>query len=115
MIARLWRGRVARARAEEYRVYQEEVGPSGYRTVPGIERIYMLGRELGGEYEIAMLTFWESLDAIRAFAGDPVDKARYYERDLDFLIDPPEKVEHFDVLVREIPAAAGRAAGSADP
>jgi hypothetical protein len=38
------------------------------------------------------------MDSIRAFAGDPVDKAKYYERDFDFLIDPPDKVEHFEVL-----------------
>jgi heme-degrading monooxygenase HmoA len=98
MIVRLWRGRVAASRAAEYRVYQEEVGPPNYRTVPGIRRIYMLGRDLGEHYEIAMLTFWESLQAIRAFAGDPVDKARYYDRDFDFLIDPPDKVEHFEVV-----------------
>jgi heme-degrading monooxygenase HmoA len=98
VIVRLWRGRVPSSVAEEYRVYQEEVGPPGYRTVPGIRRIYMLGRDLGGEYEIAMLTYWDSLAAIRAFAGDPVDGARYYERDFDFLIDPPERVEHFDLL-----------------
>jgi heme-degrading monooxygenase HmoA len=89
---------VAAERAAEYRAYQEEVGPPGYRPVAGIRRIYMLGRDLGGEYEIAMLTFWDSLAAVRAFAGDPVDRARYYERDFDFLIDPPEKVEHFEVL-----------------
>ena len=98
MIVRLWRGSVPAARAEEYRAYQEEVGPPGYRAIPGVRRIYMLGREVGELYEIAMLTHWDSLDAIRAFAGDPIDQARYYDRDFDFLVDPPEKVEHFEVL-----------------
>jgi hypothetical protein len=98
MIARLWRGRVPVARAEEYRIYQEEVGPPGYRVIVGVRGIYMLGREVDELYEIAMLTFWDSLGAIRAFAGDPIDRARYYDRDFDFLVDPPERVEHFDVL-----------------
>jgi len=98
VIVRLWRGRVGAARAEEYRVYQEDVGPPNYRVIPGIRRIYMLGRELGAEYEVAMLTLWESLEAIQAFAGEPVDRARYYERDFDFLIDPPDQVEHFEVF-----------------
>lgn len=98
MIARLWRGRVPSARADEYRVYQEEVGPPGYRVVPGIRRIYMLGRGMNELYEIAMLTFWDSLAAVRAFAGDPIDRARYYDRDFEFLLDPPKNVEHFDVL-----------------
>lgn len=98
MIIRLWRGRVAAERAAEYRQYQSEVGPPNYRKIPGNLGVYMMGRELGDEYEIAMLTLWESWQAIRAFAGEPVDKAKYYDRDFEFLIDPPENVEHFEVL-----------------
>lgn len=98
MIIRLWRGRVAAERAAEYRQYQSEVGPPNYRKIPGNLGVYMMERELGDEVEIAMLTLWESWQAIRAFAGEPVDKAKYYDRDFEFLIDPPENVEHFKVL-----------------
>ena len=63
--------------------------------------VYMIGRDLGQQYEIAMVTLWDSWESIENFAGDPVDRAKYYDRDLDFLIDPPEKVEHFDVLATE--------------
>lgn len=98
MIVRLWRGRIHASKADEYIAYQHEVGPPGYRRIPGNRGIYMLGRDLGEQYEIVMLTLWESWDAIRAFAGDPVDRAKYYDRDFDYLIDPPEKAEHFEVL-----------------
>ncbi len=98
MIVRLWRGRVPADRAEEYKAYQEEVGTPGYTKIPGNLGIYMIGRHVGDEYEIAMLTFWDTMASIEAFAGDPVDKAKYYERDFEFLIDPPDKVEHFEVL-----------------
>ena len=98
VIMRLWRGRVPLNRAQEYEEYQREVGPPGYRAVPGNRGIFMLGQRHGEQYEIAMLTLWESWEAIRAFAGEPVDKAKYYDRELEFLIDPPEKVEHFEVL-----------------
>lgn len=99
MIVRLWKGRVAAERAEEYRKYQEEVGPPGYEKVEGNLGIYVLGRSLGEEYEIAMLTFWDSIESIRSFAGDPVDAAKYYEHDFEFLIEPPEKVDHYEVLL----------------
>ena len=98
MIVRLWRGEVPSERAEEYAAYQREVGPPGYRRIAGNLGVFMLGRSHEGRYEISMLTLWESWDAIRAFAGEDVEKARYYDRDFDFLIDPPEKVEHFDLL-----------------
>ena len=98
MIVRLWKGRVPADRAEEYKAYQEEVGPPGYAKYPGNLGIYMIGRSLGDEYEISMLTFWDTMESIQAFAGEPVDKAKYYDRDMEFLIDPPETVEHFEVL-----------------
>lgn len=98
MIVRLWRGRVPAAKAAEYVEYQKEVGPPGYRKVPGNLGIYLLGRDLGEHYEVAFLTLWESWDAIREFAGEPIEKATYYERDFEFLVDPPEEVEHFEVL-----------------
>ena len=98
MIVRLWKGRVPAERADEYNAYQEEVGPPGYAKVPGNLGVYMIGRTIGDEYEIAMLTFWDSYDSIRAFAGDPIDKAKYYDRDFEFLIDPSETVDHYEVL-----------------
>lgn len=98
MILRLWHGVVHSKDATEYIAYQEEVGPPGYRKISGHLGTYMLGRDLGDRYEVSMLTFWESWDAIRAFAGDPMDRARYYDRDFDFLIDPPKTVLHYEVL-----------------
>ncbi|MDA8017278.1 MAG: antibiotic biosynthesis monooxygenase [Thermoanaerobaculia bacterium] len=98
MILRMWRGRVPLERAGEYSDYQREVGPPGYRAVKGNEGVLMVGRELGDEYEITMVTLWSSWRAVRAFAGEPLDAARYYDRDFEFLIDPPDKVEHFEML-----------------
>lgn len=98
-----------RALARHYADYQKEVGPPGYRAVPGNRGILMLGRESGPHYEIAMLTMWDNWKAIQEFSGSPVDRARYYERDFDFLIDPPEKVEHFEVKATRGGAAQTRA------
>jgi len=41
---------------------------------------------------------WESIDAIRRFAGDDYEKAHYYPEDRDFLIELEPFVEHYDVL-----------------
>lgn len=98
MIVRLWRGVVSAAKAETYVEYQKKVGPPGYRAIEGKLGVYVLGRDLGETYEVSMLTFWDSWKSIRAFAGEPIDKAKYYEHDFDFLIDPPAEVEHFEVL-----------------
>lgn len=101
MILRLWKGKVLREVAEEYTDYQYQVGPPGYRDVSGNLAIFMLAREYQSMYEIAMVTLWESWEAIEAFAGKPMDRAVYYDRDFDYLIDPPKRVEHFEVLAHQ--------------
>jgi heme-degrading monooxygenase HmoA len=58
----------------------------------------MLQRALGDRVEIVTLTFWDSWDAIKAFAGDDPTRAHYYPEDDAYLIDKPETVEHYDVL-----------------
>lgn len=98
MIVRLWQGEVPRDRAEEYIRYQLEVAPPGYAAIEGNRGVWVLGRDLGDRYEVSMLTMWESWEAIRAFAGEPLDRAKYYRHDFEYLIDPPETVEHFEVL-----------------
>ena len=37
--------------------------------------------------DVLMVTFWESEAAIRAFAGDDISVAKYYDFDKDFLIE----------------------------
>ncbi|MGH2628851.1 MAG: hypothetical protein ACRDHY_19610, partial [Anaerolineales bacterium] len=103
-VVRLWRGRAPAARQREAIKSGAEIDIPWYRAVAENRGVCLLGRDLGAEYEVAMLTFWESRQAIRAFAGEPIDRANYDEyrrRGLDYLIELPEKVEHFDILVRE--------------
>ena len=45
-----------------------------------------------------MISLWESYEAIKAFAGDDIDRARYYPEDADFLIELEPKVKHYEVL-----------------
>jgi len=45
-------------------------------------------------------TFWENLDAIRGFAGDDVEKAKYYPEDAEFLLEYEPRVVHYEVVGR---------------
>lgn len=67
----------------------------------------MLMRSLGdGTTEVTTLSWWESLDCIKAFAGDDLEMARYYPEDDRFLLEKPLKVEHHRV-VGEVAKAPG--------
>jgi hypothetical protein len=44
-----------------------------------------------------MLTFWDDVEAIKRFAGETYQAARYYDFDDDFLVEKEPFVLHFEV------------------
>ena len=97
MIARVWRGRVRSELIDEYRAYIARTGLADYRATPGNIAAYMFTREADGYGEVVTLSLWDRIESISAFAGDDVTRARYYPEDERFLLDFPERVEHYDV------------------
>ena len=98
MIARLWHGAVPAAKAEAYARYLEQTGLPDYRATPGNRGVRVLRRTEGHVVHFLLVTFWESFDAIRAFAGDDVERARYYPEDEDFLLELEPTVVHYEVI-----------------
>jgi heme-degrading monooxygenase HmoA len=70
MITRLWRGWTAPADADDYeRFLRTELFPE-VAKLPGFLGARILRRPVEGEEEFVTLTMFESLDAVRAFAGE---------------------------------------------
>ena len=69
-----------------------------YRAVPGNLDVSILRRDEGEVSHFLTVTLWESEDAIRAFAGDDVLKAKYYPEDSEFLLEFEPEVQHFTVV-----------------
>jgi heme-degrading monooxygenase HmoA len=99
MIARVWRGWVGTDRAAEYVEYINATGMAEYLGTPGNLGAQMLARDLGdGRTEVVTLSWWESRDAIKAFAGDDIDRAVLYPDDEEFLVGNEDTVSHFEVV-----------------
>jgi heme-degrading monooxygenase HmoA len=98
MIARIWRGRIRASDVDAYRTYIGATGLVDYRETAGNRGAYMFTRVDGDIAHVVTLSFWDALDSIRAFAGDDVTRARYYPEDERYLLDFPERVEHFEVI-----------------
>jgi heme-degrading monooxygenase HmoA len=98
MIARLWHGRVPSPKAQRYRMFLEERAIPDYRSVPGNMSVHVLERQEGPVTHFVTLTFWESMEAIRGFAGDEVNLAKYYPEDGDFLLEFEREVVHYEVV-----------------
>jgi heme-degrading monooxygenase HmoA len=97
VIARLWHGAVPEAKADAYLEYLERTGIPDYRATPGNRGVQVLRRTEDGRTHFLLLTLWESWDAIRAFAGDDVERARYYPEDEAFLLELEPRVTHYEV------------------
>jgi heme-degrading monooxygenase HmoA len=101
MIARIWRGWINTDRAAEYVDYIDRTGLTEYRQTPGNLGAEMWTRDLGdGRSEVTTLSWWESLDAVRGFAGDDIERAVFYPEDDEFLLDRETVVTHHEVVRR---------------
>jgi heme-degrading monooxygenase HmoA len=97
MIARIWRGATHARDAKAYLEYLDRTGHTEYRRVPGHRRTVTLRRTDDSRAEFVVISFWDSIDAIRAFAGSDVERAVFYPEDDRYLVEREDRVEHFDV------------------
>src|SRR5579872_2229195 len=100
MITRIWHGRTAVTNADKYLHLMRTVAIRDYRATPGNIGAYALRRIDGNTAHFLMLTFWESEDAIRAFAGDDVNIAKYYDFDKNFLLEMEPASTHYETYER---------------
>ena len=100
MIARIWRGATAADRADEYLQYIRETGVPDYRKTPGNRGVQILMRTHEGRTDFTIISYWDSMDAIKAFAGDDPEVARYYPEDDEYLIEKHPNAEHHQVVHR---------------
>ncbi len=90
-IARIWRGRTTRAKADEYAAYLYEVGikPLEEKALA----VQQLREDRVGESEFVTISYWESVEAMSRFAGPDPKRIHHLPRDQEFLIELPESVQ----------------------
>jgi heme-degrading monooxygenase HmoA len=98
MIARTWHGRVPAAKADAYHAYLRRTGLPDYRATPGNRGVLVFRRTEADVTHFVLTTLWESVEAIRRFAGDDYTQARYYAEDDDYLLEREPLVIHHDVV-----------------
>ena len=78
----------------------QETGVASYLATPGNRGVWMLRRDLDEDRtEFMMFTLWNSLDAVKAFAGEDYETAVFYPEDERFLIERDLQATHYEVVV----------------
>lgn len=95
VILREWRAEVRRELAEEYVEYVNRTGIAAYRSVAGNLSAGVGIRPIDDtRSEVVTVSTWTSMDAIRTFAGDDPERARYFPEDDRYLLTRPDGVTH---------------------
>jgi heme-degrading monooxygenase HmoA len=98
MIARHWRGVAKADRADAYVEHLRSETFPALRRLRGFVSASILRRPVAGGVEFLILTTWQSLDAIRAFAGDDIDTAVVPDVAQAMMIDYDRVARHFEVV-----------------
>ena len=90
-IARIWRGRTTRARADEYAgyLYEHGIKPLEQKAL-GVQQFR---EDRGEESEFVTISYWENVEAMSRFAGKDPRRIHHLERDPEFLIELPKTVQ----------------------
>lgn len=96
VVAREWKGRVAPARAEEYHRYLLG-GVAKLRSTRGSLGVQVMRRDEAGAVEYTVISYWESREAIKAYAGQDIEKPHHLPKDRELLLELPTRVLHYDV------------------
>jgi heme-degrading monooxygenase HmoA len=97
MIARMWHSRTPIAKADAYEAQLNRIAIPDYRAIPGNLAVHILRRDDSDVTHFITFTLWDSMAAIAPFAGTPVDQAKYYPEDQEFLLEFEPKVTHWEV------------------
>jgi heme-degrading monooxygenase HmoA len=97
MIARIWRGVTLAEKADDYLEHLRETGLKDFAHTPGNRGVYVLRRVQGEHCEFQIVSMWDSMEAVRRFAGMEAERSRYYDEDEQYLLEMEPLVRHYEV------------------
>ena len=98
MVVRAWRGYGAVANAQAYPKHLLQVCSGPTRTAGRFRGVYLLRRRDREEMEFLVLTLWDSMDAVHAFAGERPEQAVVEPEARAALLRFDNTVQHYEVL-----------------
>ena len=99
MIARMWRGFTKPGMADAYAAHLYSTLMPELHAIVGFRYVQMLRRDLPDGAEIVVMTYWESMEAIRAFAGEDAEQAVVAEEARPLFREYDATVKHFVIVM----------------
>jgi heme-degrading monooxygenase HmoA len=109
MIARVWHGYTRPEHADEYEAMLKPELLPGLSAKKGFAGSYLLRRNLGDEVEFITIILWQSLDDLKAIAGEDYEHAIVPEERRRVLARWDQKAAHYDIASTRMPDIKGTA------
>jgi heme-degrading monooxygenase HmoA len=101
MIARVWVARTTVAHAPAYADHFQQHVLAALHSVDGYVGAKLLEREIAAGVELVVMTFWQSLDAIRQFAGPEFERAVVSAEIIPLLLEYDRSVKHYEITATD--------------
>lgn len=85
--------------AREFANFLNETLFPRLRTLAGHRGGYLLQRNTEKGEEVVIMTIWDSLDAVRAFAGEDIEATVFAPEAERLLPEREERVKHYEVIL----------------
>jgi heme-degrading monooxygenase HmoA len=105
MISRIWHGHTRPGNADAYEALLRDEIIAGIedRSIDGFREIQVFRRDLDGEVEFITVMWFDSLNAVRAFAGADHEASVVPPAARQLLARFDERSQHYEVRQRRIP------------
>ncbi len=100
-IVRLWRGQATPDNADAYQRHVTRTVFPSLTKIPGYRGAHVLRRDTGGRVEFLVATLWDSMDAVRAFAGPDPERAVVEPAAKAVLVEFDDFVRHYRITHSE--------------
>ncbi len=101
MIVRMWHGRVDSSKSDEYAEFMKQRAAPDYRSVDGLQKLLFLRKNEKDVAHFLLVTYWDSMESVKKFAGEQPEKAKYYPEDDQFLLEKEELSALYEVFYEQ--------------
>lgn len=102
MISRYWKGIVKPGQAEEYMAHLKEDTLDVIEQIDGFQSVKVLRKDGKDGVEFVVITEWESIDAIKEFAGEEYENAVVPDKARQMMVSYDSGVRHYEVVYEKL-------------
>jgi len=97
----MWHGRVDSSKSDEYAEFMKQRAAPDYSSVDGLQKLLFLRTDEKDVTHFLLVTYWDSMESVKKFAGEEPEKAKYYPEDDQFLLEKEELSALYEVFYEQ--------------